>query len=68
MILVRGGLFPLTHTRKGLTKMNKTQVRKELEKHGYVYLKGLSLSENIERLATVKQGAKQGAKVSFYTD
>lgn len=48
--------------------MNKTQVRKELEKHGYVYLKGLSLSENIERLVTIKQGAKQEAKVSFYTD
>lgn len=48
--------------------MNKTQVKKELEKHGYVYLKGLSLSENIERLAIIKQGAKQGAKVSFYTD
>lgn len=48
--------------------MNKTQVRKELEKHTHVFLKGLSLSENIERLATVKQGAKQGAKVSFYTD
>lgn len=48
--------------------MNETQVRKELEKHGYVYLKGLSLSENIKRLATVKQGAKQGARVSFYTD
>lgn len=48
--------------------MNKTQVKKELEKHGYVYLKGLSLSENIERLTTVKQGNKQGAKVSFYTD
>lgn len=48
--------------------MNKTQVKKELEKHGYVYLKGLPLSENIKRLATIKQGAKQGAKVSFYTD
>ena len=48
--------------------MNRTQVKKELEKYGYVYLKGLPLSENIERLATIKQGAKQGAKVSFYTD
>lgn len=48
--------------------MNKTQVKKELEKHGYTYLKGSSLSENIERLTTIKQGAKQGAKVSFYTD
>lgn len=51
-----------------MNKMNKTQVRKELKKQGYVYLEGLSLSENIERLATIKQGFKQAAKVSFYTD
>lgn len=48
--------------------MNKTQVKKELEKYGYVFLKGLSLSENIERLTTIKQVVKKEAKVSFYTD
>ena len=54
--------------KKEVLKMTKTQIKKQLKKHGYFYLDKLTKEENHKRLNTILKGFHQQAKQSFYNN
>ena len=48
--------------------MTKTQIKKQLKKHGYFYLDNLTKEENYKRLITILKGFHQQTKQAFYND
>lgn len=48
--------------------MTKTECKKQLSKHGYIYLEDETREENIKRLNEIEKGFNRQAKQSFYID